>query len=508
MRSPKDDRPHPFLAHRVGPVTQRHDVASTTPARPADASEPLVDLGLMRDLWQYVLHACRRRKGVVVSVALAFIAAGVLSVVLLPRKYYAETKLLADRNVVMPLLGNPSRRLPNEADTPTRLAAELIMNRDNLLGIVAATDLVKEAELHRPLLGRAKRWVKAIVLKPLTPEEELEELVWTLRTSMHVNVGDGTVTIGATWSDPNLAYRIVLSAQQSFLEERQTQEIALIAGSISILEKAAGEIATDISQTFDSLSQQRAALTPRDSRALTSSRITRPNIELLAAQSKLDATTRSIDDLEQFRNRRLGELQSTLAEQRNTYGTAHPQVENTQQMIRSLSTDSPQLLQLRRDEQQQRAEVARLGGAEALTSPIANSDQLLAAAALRSLEGMRSDSIIQEKQQYGRSKLRIALTSYQGLLERLEDARMELQTVRATFQFKYGVLIPAAVPKKSISIHPAIVLVGALMLGAFMAVFTAVALDLTGGRVNEAWQIERTLGLPVLGQASVARLSR
>jgi capsular polysaccharide biosynthesis protein len=40
-----------------------------------------------------------------------------------------------------------------------------------------------------------------------------------------------------------------------------------------------------------------------------------------------------------------------------------------------------------------------------------------------------------------------------------------------------------------------------------MAVFTAVAMDILSGRVHESWQIERTLGLPVLGEAPLPRLA-
>jgi uncharacterized protein involved in exopolysaccharide biosynthesis len=487
--------------------TPFRDAASLPPASVSATNDALVDLGLILDLTTFVRNACRRRRGLASLVLVAFVVAGVLSVFLLPSKYYVETKLLADRNVVMPLLGNPGRKVPNEADTPTRLAAELILNHDNLQGIVASADLVREAARTRSLAGRIRQRVRALVSKPLTDAEQREEMIWTLRTRMNVQVGDGTVTIGSYWTDPNLAFRIVQAAQQSFLEERQSQELALITGSIAILEKSAVEVGNDITTSLDSLARERIALTPTESRPrLSTSPRARPNVELLAAQSSLDATVRAIADLEQFRSRRLDELQNKLSEQRNTYGAAHPQIENTEQLIRSMLTDSPQLAQLRRDEQQYRAQVTRLGGSPSVSSVPAG-DQLLAAAALRSIEGMRSDSIIQEKQQYGRSRLRIAIASYQALLERLDAARMELQTVRATFQFKYGVLIPAAVPRAPVSIKPTIVIGGAVVLGILMAVFSAVAMDVLSGRVLESWQIERALGLPVLGEVSLPRLT-
>jgi uncharacterized protein involved in exopolysaccharide biosynthesis len=107
-----------------------------------------------------------------------------------------------------------------------------------------------------------------------------------------------------------------------------------------------------------------------------------------------------------------------------------------------------------------------------------------------------------EKQQYSRSRLRIAVTSYQDLLQRLDAARIELQTTRAAFKFKYGVLVPAQVPSRPVSPKATKVLAGGLVLAAILAIFAALALDIVSGRILERWQIERSLGLPVLGEAS------
>ncbi|MDZ7630054.1 MAG: hypothetical protein U5K74_01535 [Gemmatimonadaceae bacterium] len=496
----------------VGEPYARYEYTASGSGGPSrgrqDDSEPLIELGLVRDLARFVLNAIRRRRLAASLILTAFIAAGVLAVFLLPRQYYSETKLLADRNVVMPLLGNPSRSLPTEADTPTRLAYELIMTRENLLGLAAATNLLEESKKSRPLLSRIRRSVRDFVKGPLTPAEELEEVIWALRTRMNIQVAEGTIIIGNVWNSPELAYKITEEAQRRFLAERQAQELALITGSISILEQRAADVAKDITFMLDSLSKQRAALTPEESRAILAPiRRAQPNPELLATQASLEATTRAIADLEVFRNRRLAELQSSLADLRNSFGVAHPQVQNTEEQIRAMATESPQLVQLRAEERRLRDQVIRLGGGVVALGD-GNADQTLASMALRNMEGSRIDSIVQEKQAYGRSRLRIALSSYQGLLERLDAARIELQTVRATFSFKYGVLISAAIPKDPINVKPLVLVAGSIMVGLLMAVFTVVALDLAGGRILESWQIERTVGLPVLGEARLALPSK
>lgn len=480
-------------------------VASSMGSGRGPESEPLIDLNLVRDLLKFALHACRRHKKAALSVVGAFVLAAALSQLILSKKYYTEAKLLADRNVVMPLLGNPGRRMSDEADTPTRLAPEMILTRENLEKVIETTDLLRSTERKQSQMGRIRSRIRETLQGPLTPAERLEEFVWRLRSSMNVAVADGTVVIGTVWSDPDDALKIVSATQDLFLKERQAQEVSLVAGSISILEQRALDVQKDITAMLDTLSKQRVALTPDEMRLFPStSRVSTyqgPSAELVVAQSRLEATSRALTDAEQFRNRRLAELQATLSEQQNVYGPAHPLVENTAQSIRVLQSEPAELAQLRREVEEQRMAVARLtrssggGGGN-------GADESLAAAALRNFATVRVDSIVQEKQQYGRSRLRIALSSYQALLERLEAARIELLTVRATFQFKYGVLIPATVPKQPMGTSAAIIIAVATIVGCALAVMTAIALDLASGRVLEPWQIGRVIGLPVLGEAA------
>lgn len=496
--APRDDRESvaPYVVTRGGGL----------PPGGAAPEEPLVDVALAADLARFVRNACRRHPMVLGLVFAAFLAAGIVGAVILPRKYYTETKLLADRNVVMPLLGNPGRPR-TEDDSPTRMAYDLIMSRENLLKIVRETNLIQETAKNRSFLARAKRRIQVLVSGPLTAEEEIDAILWSLRTSMNVQVGEGTVTIGAVWLDPDLSYKIVNVASRNYLSERQVQELSLISGTISILEKSAVEVGRDINHLLDSLGKQRAQLAPEEARGLLlPSREARPvvNMELIMAQSKLESTLRAIADLEQTRTRRLSELQTQLAEQRITFGAEHPQIETTQQLIKSTSQEPPQLAQLRADEERLRGQVMRLGGSAANAAAAAANDNSFDAIALRNLANMRVDSIVQEKQTYGRSRLRIAMASYQALLERLDGARIELETVRATFAFKYSVLIPASMPTGPVGRLPLIMVLGGLVLGGLMAVLTVVALDLVGRKVLEAWQIERMVGLPVLGEAPLA----
>lgn len=476
--------------------------APSVPPRTPEVDQPIVDVGLLRDYIGFGLHALGRHWLAAAFTFLAILGAGGLALVILPRNYSAETKLLAQRNIVMPVLSNPQRRLPSESDTPTRQASEVIINHANLESIVKTTDLARQWREHRAPLTRARDFISERLSHPPTMEEQVGALVWLLSRRLRVVTADGTVTISIYWPDGDMAYRILNTAQENFVEQRHTEELALISESIGILEQHATEVHDGIRSTLDSMAKERKQIVPAEQTPLTAvfRRAAPPSREALAVQSRMAVVQRTIADLEQFRNRRLAELQASLADQRNTYGPAHPQIESTQQLIRGLMTDSPQLVQLRREELELRNQLATLG-AEATPAAPSNADPVLAAAAIRSLDRLRVDSLLGEKQQYERARLRISIREYEDLLDRLEGARIELQTARAAFKYRYGVLMPPEVPQSPTSPKPVIVVMGSLMLGVCLAFSVSVALDLLGGRVLERWQVERQLGLPVLGDA-------
>ncbi|AHG87673.1 lipopolysaccharide biosynthesis protein [Gemmatirosa kalamazoonensis] len=456
----------------------------------------------MRDLTRFVLSAVWRHRVAGLATFVGILGAVVVALVVMPRTYATEARLLAQRNLVLPVLSNPRRNVPTEADTPTRQASEAILSHTNLVAIVKATDLVGQSRRHRQLLSRLKHGLFERFFPDPPEDVQVERLVGMLKQNLWVNVTDGTVSIGVMWPDPNLAYRIVQAAQENFFEERHTSELALISESINILEGHVSDVNEQIRASIDSMARLRQSVagTTRGP-TVNALRAVAPSSEVLSAQSRLETVRRTIADLEQFRSRRLAEMQATLADQRNTYGAAHPVIANTEQAIRALSADSPQLQQLRREELDLRNTLARLGADPTGTVAPANTDPFVAAAALRGLERIQQDSVLNERMQYARSRLRIAVSSYEDLLSRLDAARIELQTARAAFKYKYGVISPVQVPLTPIKPRPAKFLAAGFVLASMLGLFVAVALDVTGGRVLHHWQIQRSLGLEVFGEA-------
>src|SRR4029453_18524311 len=69
-----------------------------------------------------------------------------------------------------------------------------------------------------------------------------------------------------------------------------------------------------------------------------------------------EAKRRAINELEDFRRRRLAELQSELTQKRAVYADAHPVVAQVVQSIAALQEDSPQSAALRKEERDLQAE--------------------------------------------------------------------------------------------------------------------------------------------------------
>ena len=97
-----------------------------TPEPVSDLQEDFqfFDLEKVKEWAGFVLRSVRRRRrrAVVAFLVAASLAAAVI--LALPRMYHVQTQLLAQRNSLMPALGNPGRTVPSDADVPTRAAAD------------------------------------------------------------------------------------------------------------------------------------------------------------------------------------------------------------------------------------------------------------------------------------------------------------------------------------------------------------------------------------------------
>jgi uncharacterized protein involved in exopolysaccharide biosynthesis len=481
-------------------------------ARAADGDDALFDLRLLVDVASFPLRAVRRHRWLTALVFLAAIGATAAAVLFLPRSYLVETRILAQRNVVMPALNNPRRSVPAESDAPTRLAAEAVLSRANLVDIVRQTGMLPQWALVISPLGRVRVAALQFLHGPLSEQERIDALVGMLQKRITVvsNDGkdsrDGTLRISVLWPDPRMGLRIVQAAQQNFIEQRHTTEVSLIGESIGILESHVTSARATIDEALTSL---RAATPTRVSRRVAdplyaprpapTTTATAESEEAVALRATLAAKRATITDLENSRTRRIAALQTQLAELRSTYGAAHPDVVTVQEGLQALTNESPQLVALRAEERGLRARLMGLGASEAGEQAPVALEPILARAALERLAPSRLDTLEDPTVTYAKSRLKIAIANYEDLLDRLESARIELETARAAFKYRYSVIVPPEAPKQPTTPNvPRLIAMG-LVLGVFLCFFLATMLDLLSGRLLERWQVEHHLRLPVIG---------
>lgn len=498
------------------------------PNAPATKEESLdlFDYQLIRDVIGFVFRGVRRHRVLSVAAFMVLAVGGVVGSTLVPRTWHAEAKLLANQNEIIRALGNPRSSLQSE--DPTRAARELIFAHDNLVSLIKQTNLLKAWEEHRPPVVKVKDLLVRLVSGPLTDEDRIDAMVGTLEKRLKVETDAQTVTISIDWQDPQTAYLLVETAQQNFLETRHVTEMTAISEALAILESHASQVQKTVDDTLRELERTReerrkgtpAAGKPAEPIGETASSAGAPvpaepapnappaatEQELAQLKFLLNSKKRALADLEDFRTRRLQELNAQLQEFRVQYAEQHPIIIDAQQRIAQMKLDSPQMTQVKGDIEQLVAEYQRKGGRDpdSLVEPSRSNPRVVrrpqqAAQAALSLSELAEDPLVE----HARNNLRVAAAKYEELMMRIDGARIEQDTARAAFKYRYSVVRPASVPKKPASPNAAVLIGGALALAFFVALCIGAAFDVRSRRLVESWQVARRLGMPVLSQVKL-----
>lgn len=504
---------------------------------------PIIDFRALRGWVRIGLRAIRRRKRVVGIVTLAVFGLAAIVLALMPRTYSVSCRLLAQRSQVLQIRGDQ----PGGEGSPTRAAAELILKRDNLIGIVKQTDLVKEWFARREPIFKLKDFLTNLVMKPRTEQQNIEMLADVLKTRTFVQADDNTVNIQIDWRDGQIALRLVSAAQRSFLEARHVQEVATIAESKAILDGHAAEVREQIDAEVAKLQGLRERKEAQEKRKVADSRaaaaaevssaappVARPvtpapepsaTVSPAEAQARarrmselpvmIETNERTINELESFRLRRLSELQAKLQEQRAIYTDAHPAVADVKEALAAAAHESPQVTKLRAETKQLRGELEKLrGGAAVSATPRSYGGGGHAAPS----SGRGLGDVIRIEQEsaderdpeieFARSRLRFAIETFQQLEDQIHKANIDLETAQAAFKYRYTVVTPPELPRGPVAPKVPLILIAALIGGALIGVVTAVGLELREGIIFEPWQIEQQLSLRVLSIVTAPQLPR
>ena len=467
------------------------------------------DFHRLKEIVGLFLRAPRRRPGLAVASLLVTLSLGVLAAVFWPRSYSCEVRILAQRDLVLPALGNPNRAVPRDADSLTRNAADTILQRDNIMAMIKQLDLVDRwVSTRQPALRLKDRIVS--VFGPRSDEDRLRDLVGLLEKRLVVGADESSITISVEWPDRQTAFDIITFLQKNFLEARYDANVNVISEAIRILEGRAKPEAAEVDGALAGLtrvegqgSQEKPTLDPdapgpgRPARAGAV-----PVATAAPAAVRTDGAAKELEDLRQRmrlvkedHDRHLMEAQNQLSDARTTLGPLHPTVLGLSAKVAQLAQEPAEVKAGRARERELVGELAAASlRPQSGSTPTSGPTPTPATTAASVSEA--PDVIL------ARSKLQAVSARYSDLLSRIEAANIELETTRAAFKYQYSVVRPPELPREPSKPNSSLVLLASIVAAVLLTFLVPGGVDLSRARFVETWQVERWLKMPVLGQLS------
>lgn len=455
---------------------------------PTDEAAGL-DWRLIVNVVLFVFGAVLRHKRLAAACCLAGAALGVGALWVVPFKYRSETVLLVRPN---PLTGALSTAVNRELDAPTRFARETLLRRDNLEALAKKIGLVDRYVAKRPFAVRAKHAVyRRLFGHEPTREQLLGGLVDTLESQLGVEVWSDTIRISFTWWDRDIAHEVVQGALESFLQLRHEAEIKTIGEAIAILETHRTPLEQEINDQLHKLetdfAEERRLRRPAQLGPTAPSN----DRELSRLEGTLAARRQAARDLESARQQRVQQLEAELVQQESIYAPDHPTVAGTRRMLASLSTPSArgkeidgEIEQLELAIRQKRGPLS--GGGSSLAEQVDLARELYGG--------------LDPRTDYEFRRLDQLLAQHANLTDRINSARLEMETAQKAFDQRYSVIAPPQYPRGPIKPYGLALTLGGILGGLAFALFASTFVDLRGGLVLERWQVEQQLALPVLGE--------
>ncbi len=485
-----------------------------------DGAAPAVPpLDQAKSYLAYAVRSLRRRRKLAGLSSLGLALLTVAAVSIAPRTYTCTTVLAAKDN----------RVLDGEKTTQSLAgAAEVILSSDNISAIVDEIQLAQQWEKTLPPASRFKKRVMTLLRGEISEKDKREALVAMVQASIHVTPpgwGESKLTISADWHDAETAAQLADAADQSFLRARHVAEISTITEYIAILEGHASELRTEI-QTFASQSQglqdeklaeaQQKLAQSADKEPARPAPVAAPATpaklveDLTELKAQIEAKQKALKDLEDQRQRRLGDAEVMLTELRLKFTGAHPMVVAAEKNRAVLAQDTEQLVSLRGELQQLSARLklksalqdeppargaGRAGSAQAPSAtPGASNIEPLPSEVMRLMQAGN-----EELDPAVGAQFRTAVSKYATLRDKIGTARVDLDTAQAAFRHRYQIVIPAEAPSAPSKPRVPVLIAAGLLFSLLAGCLLAVLAELRTGRLVARWQVYR-LGLPVLAE--------
>ena len=420
----------------------------------------------------------------------------------LPKRYAVQTTIQVSPTQVISALSGAPPPAPGAPSVPT-YASETVLSRENLLALIRKTDLVEQWPRTRAPLPRLKDAIWRRLFPEPSPQERLDGFVLMLEKQLWVAVDQSTVTIGILFPNPDLALELVKNAEENFLRTRQVQEISTLEEGIAILESRKSEAREELDQSLQKLEKVRTGRPARRERGPSLTVSPAPSLDSPSRrgsqlQVQVQSKQRNLMALLEARQRRGSELQSRLEELRAVYSETHPAVVETRESLEALQRqESPEIVALQQELAPLESELQQRG----LLSEVPLRAQRGRSSAIEDTSLGPLDPLEDQDPEieHAKAELHHAYAQYNGLEDLTQTARIELDSARAAFKYRYVVSRPAQRPRGPESPKTLLVIIASVLAGLVLAAFGPTLIDLASRTFIEDWQVEHSLGVPLLG---------
>ena len=183
------------------------------------------------------------------------------------------------------------------------------------------------------------------------------------------------------------------------------------------------------------------------------------------------------------------------------YRPEHPTVLALKQRLAEAQAEPPDLARLRNEERSLIDKVAV--NTPPLAAAIAHaSTGTPAAATIAALTGGGSSLLVEEDPAVtvARMKLQQTAQKYADLETRIDGAKIELDIAKTAHKYRYSIVRPAEVSRRPSRPNAPVLFAGLIMMALCASFGGGVLREKRRGVIIEPWQVERTLGLPILGE--------
>ncbi len=478
-----------------------------------EEEEEGLDLHAISDFVGYVLRAPRRNPYRFIALLVLSLGLGGALFVLYPRTYSTEVKILAQRNLVLPALGNPNRTVPREADNPTKNVGDTILQHDNLVGLIKQVNLVDRWAGSRPTLLRWRDRVTEKLAGRPDEQDRMRAIEGVLEKRLTVTSDDTTITITAEWTDAQMAYDLASAVEKNFIDARYDAEISVINDAIDILQQHAKEEKSHFDEArdeFESLEMKKKPAAKANN-AVAQPRFMAPPAPKASANAPavdpallqaLQDKRNEIQQVESQRTQRINELNKQLSDALVQYRPEHPTVVALKQKLVEAQAEPPDLARLRNEERALIDKVA-VNAPPLATAIAAASTTHSSAATIAALTGSPSSRLIMEEDPavtVAQMKLQQCAQKYADLENRIDGAQIELDIAKTAHKYRFSIVHPAEVTRRPRNPNPIALFLG-IAFAIFVFAFGGVVLrERRLGVIVEPWQVERKLKLPILGE--------